>query len=185
MPPISNDNPLYFLTAVTNRRLPVFQTDKLKKLLADAFNEARTSGGFKIFAYVIMPDHYHIITDSQLRASQVLRYLNGISARRVINYLKENGYTSSLDKLKKEEEGKKEYKYSLWEHHSNTFLITTESMLMQKVDYIHRNPVEDQFVEHPDQYQFSSVRYWHRRSLSESEPLDVDIKDLQWKQPKK
>jgi REP element-mobilizing transposase RayT len=120
-----------------------------------------------------MPDHYHIITDNHRKPSEVLRYLNGISARRIIDYLKENEYIYSLDKLKKEE-GRKEYKYSLWEHHSNTFLLTTESMLLQKVNYIHKNPVEDD-------YRFSSVRYWQRRPLLDVEPLEMDIKDISWK----
>jgi len=180
MPPISNDNPLYFLTSVTNLRLPVFQTDRLKKVLTDAFIEARASAEFKLFAYVIMPDHYHVITDNKLKASEVLRYLNGISARRVINYLKDNNHVSSLNKLRKEE-GRNGYKYSLWEHHSNTFLITTESMMLQKVNYIHLNPVDEQLVDEPVDYLFSSFRFWSNRMRHPQEPLEVDTKELVWK----
>src|SRR4051812_3064219 len=88
MPPISKDNLLYFITSVTHHRLPIFQTDKLKQILAEAFNEARTSLGFKIYSYVFMPEHYHVVTDGKQKPSDTLRYLNGISARRVINYLK-------------------------------------------------------------------------------------------------
>ena len=73
-----------------------------------------------------MPEHYHIVTDNDRKPSEVVRFLNGISARRVIDYLKENNFTASLEKLRKGDEGRKEYKYSLWEHHSNTFLITSE-----------------------------------------------------------
>jgi putative transposase len=180
MPPISNDNPLYFLTSVTNKRLPVFQTDRLKKILTNALAEAKVSGGIKIYAYVIMPDHYHVITDSQRKASEVLRYVNGISARRVINYLKDNNQVSSLNKLRKDE-GKNGYKYSLWEHHSNTFLITTESMMMQKVNYIHLNPVEGKLVDEPCDYLFSSFRIWSNRMPHLQEPLAVDFKELVWK----
>lgn len=182
MPPISADDPLYFLTSVTHRRLPVFSKQPLKQVLAAAFNEARISGGFSIFAYVIMADHYHIITDGGFRkASEVLRYLNGISARRVINFLKENNYQTSLDKLRKEEPGRKEYRYSVWEHHSNTFLITSEAMLMQKVGYIHGNPVEEGLVGTAEKYEFSSVRYWQRKALLEVEPIEVELKKLHWR----
>src|SRR5437867_2113838 len=99
---ISKDNPFYFLTSVTHKRLPVFQKDKLKTILCDAFDEARTSCGLSIFAYAVMPDHYHIVTDSKLKQKDVLRYLNGISARRVLGHLKDNGYASSLEKLRTE-----------------------------------------------------------------------------------
>ena len=85
---ISKDNPFYYLTSVTNNRLPVFRTDKFKKIASNALDEARKSADILIFAYVIMPDHYHLITDSSRKPSEVLRYLNGITARRIINYLK-------------------------------------------------------------------------------------------------
>jgi putative transposase len=181
MPPISKDNVLYFITVVTHKRLHVFQTDKLKKVLADALNEARQSADLKIFAYVIMADHYHIITDSKRKAAEVLRYLNGISARRVIDHLKQSGHESSLNKLRKDVTNG-DHKYSLWEHHSNTFLITSETMLTQKAFCIHKNPVEDGIVGDAGDYIYSSSRFWSRRPLLENEPIEVDLKDLSWRQ---
>jgi REP element-mobilizing transposase RayT len=137
MPPVSKNNPFYFITSVTHNRLPAFRTDKLKKILCDAFNESRNSAGFSIFAYIVMADHFHIITDSKLNKSETLRYLNGISARRVIGYLKENSLEESLVKLRNETKDRG-YKHSLWEYHSNSFEIKTEDVLMQKVNYIHQ-----------------------------------------------
>jgi len=84
---ISRDNPAYYLTSVAQKRLPIFRTDAVKQIVCDAFNEARISHGIMIFAYVIMPDHTHLITDNSHEMKDVLRYLNGISAKRVIDYL--------------------------------------------------------------------------------------------------
>jgi REP element-mobilizing transposase RayT len=100
MATISRDNPCLSITSVTHDRLPVFRTEALKQILCAALDEARHSGGFAIFAYVIMPDHVHIITDGALKPSETLRFLNGISSRRVIGYLKENNYVTSLAKLR-------------------------------------------------------------------------------------
>ena len=176
---ISKDNPCYYFTSVTNNRLPVFQTDKLKEITCKAIKEARISSRILIFAYVIMPDHFHIITDSKLKPSEVLRYLNGVTARRVIDYLKENNFTSSLDKLKQFEK-KRGYKYSLWQHHSDTFIITSESTFMQKVNYIHLNPIRAELTKQMDDYLYSSVRIWKRKPL-ENEPLEMDIDNIKWK----
>ncbi len=104
-----------------------------------------------------------------------------ISPRRVIDYLKENRFESSLDKLRRDEAGRKDHRYSVWQHHSNTFLITTESMLLRKVSYIHLNPVEDKLVDDPNQYSFSSARFWNRKPLLDDEPLEVDLKHIRWK----
>jgi REP element-mobilizing transposase RayT len=87
---VSIDTPFYFFTSVAHERLPIFQTDKLKEITADALHEARNSGGFLIFAYVLMPDHYHIITDCHREPSDTLRYLNGISSKRIHEHLKSN-----------------------------------------------------------------------------------------------
>src|SRR5262245_22452549 len=100
---ISRDSPAYFLTSVTHKRLPIFQADQIKQIVTDAFNEARKSAGIMIFAYVIMRDHFHLLTDSSREIKEVLRYINGISAKRVIDYLKSNGYEKSLGKLRIQE----------------------------------------------------------------------------------
>lgn len=177
---ISKDNPCYYLTSVTNKRLPVFQTEKLKRITVKAFDEARKSAEILIFAYVIMPDHYHLITDSNRKISEVSRYINGITARRIIDYLKENNLKSSLEKLRQETK-KREYKYSLWEHHPNAFSINNEKTFIQKVNYIHQNPVRANLVEKMEDHLYSSVRIWHRKRL-ESEPLEMDIDEIEWRE---
>ncbi|PYS98690.1 MAG: hypothetical protein DMF63_14980 [Acidobacteria bacterium] len=175
---ISIDTPVYFFTSVAHDRLPIFRTDKLKKIAADAFAEARKSAELLILAYVIMPDHYHIIAGGNREPSDALRYLNGISAKRILDHLKENA-PASLEKLKMFEK-KRGYKHSVWEHHSDTFLITSESMLMDKAHYIHQNPVKAGLVEHPDDYLYSSSRIWNKRAL-EDEPLKMDLDQIDWR----
>ncbi len=54
---ISQDSPVLFITIVTHYRLPVFQTDPMREILCRALDEARRSGGFLQFAYVIVLDH--------------------------------------------------------------------------------------------------------------------------------
>jgi REP element-mobilizing transposase RayT len=151
---ISKDNPFYYLTSTANNRLPVFRTDKLKEITANALGEARKSAGILIFAYVIMPDHYHLI--------------------------KENNFESSLEKLRQETK-KREYKYSLWEHHPNAFSLNTEATLMQKVNYIHQNPVRGKLAEKAEDYLYSSGRIWRKCEI-ENEPLPVDVDKIAWRE---
>ena len=79
-------------------------------------------------------------------------------------------------------EKKRGYKHSVWEHHSDTFPVTSESMLMEKVHYIHQNPVKAGLVEYPDDYLYSSSRIWNRRPLEE-EPLNMDLDQIDWRRP--
>jgi len=137
---ISRDNPCLYLTMVCKDRLPVFRKDECKELTCQSLEEARKSGEFLIFAYVIMLDHLHLITDRPRQPSEILRFIKGITAHRILAYLKEQGYHSSLEKLRHQEQ-ERGYRYSLWQHESNVLELTSESFLMQKVNYIHLNPV--------------------------------------------
>ncbi len=78
---ITRDKPCYYLTSVAHNRLPIFRTELIKQIVCNAWNEARRSGEILIFAYVIMPDHSHVVTDGHREISDVLRFLNGISAK--------------------------------------------------------------------------------------------------------
>ena len=175
---ISKDSPVHYITSVPHNRLPVFRTTKLKEVMCEALKEARRSASLLIFAYVIMPDHLHALIGSQRRPSEVLRYINGISARRIISFLQEFEFQSSLQKLR-QSTGPRQYKHSHWDHHPNLKLITTENGLIEKANYIHMNPVRAGLVERPEDYRFSSVRCWQRRPL-EDEPLLVDIDQIAW-----
>jgi putative transposase len=129
---ISRDSPCFFLTSVPKDRLPVFRTDQLKEIACQALADARKSGEFSLYAYVIMPDHLHVITDSARSSEDTLRFITGIMAHHVIAHLKERGYEDSLQKLRQETKPR-QYRHSLWDHHPNVRLLMTEKMLMERV----------------------------------------------------
>ena len=176
---ISKDAPCYFLTSVANDRLPVFRKDEMKGIACKALDEARKSGKFALYAYVIMPDHLHLITDSARSSEDALRFTNGIISHRLIAHLKEQGYESSLLKLRQETK-RRHYQHSLWDHHPNVRLLLTETMLLERVHYIHENPVRARLVERAEDYGYSSVRCWNGLPL-EDEPLLMDIGNIKWR----
>ena len=132
-----------------------------------------------IFAYVIMLDHTHLITDSARKIKDVLRFTNGIAAKRMIDHLKVNNYLTSLSKLRVQDRDRN-HKHSVWEHHPNAFPVIGEGTFMQKVNYIHLNPVRAGLVEHPDDYLYSSARLWHKRP-TENEPFITDHEKIKWR----
>ena|SRR5688572_20143680 len=176
---ISQDSPALYITIVTKDRLPVFRTDHMKQVLCHAINEARRSAHFLLFGYVIMLDHLHLLTSRPSTTSEVLRVLKGISARRVIDYLKESSYASSLAKLQHQER-ERNYKYSLWQTEKNVLPVFSEGMFMEKVNYIHQNPVRGGLVQQALDYRWSSARCWNGCQLDE-EPLLVDKDLLYWR----
>ncbi|HYR76974.1 MAG TPA: transposase [Pyrinomonadaceae bacterium] len=176
---ISRDSPCYYLTSVTTDRLPVFRSAVIKLITCAALDEARRSGKFALYAYVIMPDHLHLITDSILAPSRTLQFINGITSRRIIGYLKEHNYEASLQRLRHETRAR-QYSHSLWDHHPDARLLLTENMLMQRVHYTHQNPVRAGLVKQPEEYRWSSIRCCTAKILDD-EPLLMDIDRIKWR----
>ena len=176
---LSRDSQALFITVVTKDRLPVFRTDPIKTVACNALAEARKSGGFLIFAYVIMSDHLHLLTNCPKTSTDVLRYVKGLTARRIIDYLKEHGHESSLLKLR-HERWKRNHGHSVWQQEKNVLSIFSERMFMQKVNYIHLNPVRAGICDNPIDYRWSSARFW-RRQQTDDEPLKVDLDRIVWR----
>ena len=176
---ISRKTPAYYFTSVAHHRLTIFRTDKLKQILSEAFNEARTNHKILIFAYVIMLDHVHMLAASEKSMSETLRLVNGISAHRIIQYLKVNNFQSSLLKLRGETR-ERNHKHSVWQHHTDSLEIFGENTFRQKVEYIHQNPVGGGLAENALDYRFSSARQWAGQAILD-EPLLTDHREIDWR----
>ena len=178
---ISQDTPALYITPVTKDRLPVFRKDDMKEVLCRAIDEARKA--FLLFAYVVMWDHLHLLTSRPANTSDVLRVLKSLTARRVIDYLKENNHVRSLEKLRHPKR-ERNYQYSLWQREKNVLPIFSEKMFMEKLNYIHQNPVRAGSVEQAKDYRWSSARIWQGCPM-ENEPLLTDKDLIYWRsQPK-
>ena len=176
---ISHDSPALYITIVAKDRLPVFRTEQMKQVLCHAINEARRSANLLLFAYVMMIDHLHLLTNRPSTTSNVLRIIKGLTARRVIDYLKVNNHASSLAKLRHQSR-ERNYNYSLWQTEKNVLPIFSEGMFMEKVNYIHQNPVRAGFVQRVTDYRWSSARIWRSCPL-EGEPLLMDHDLIYWR----
>lgn len=78
---ISHDSPVLYITLVTNHRLPVFRTERMRELMCKFIDEARKSAGFLLFAYVVMLDRLHLLSSQPSTTSDVLRVVKGLTAR--------------------------------------------------------------------------------------------------------
>ena len=54
-----------FVTIATRDRRPVFEIARAAELLIDTLLHYRTLGHYKLHAYVVMPDHLHLLLTPQ------------------------------------------------------------------------------------------------------------------------
>ena len=112
----------------------------MKELLCRAIDEARKSAGFLLFAYVIMLDHMHLLTSRPSTTSNVLRVLKGITARRIIDYLK-GEQSFQFTRQTAASGARPKLQILMWQTEKNVLPVFSEGMFMEKVNYIHQNPV--------------------------------------------
>ena len=133
------ENHGYFITSTTEDRNPVFANEGNALVLWNVINNQRKRERFHLLGFVIMPDHLHIIIipRGENRVSFIMQEIKKGSAR-LIN--RSNGR-----------------KGKLWMNEYYDYIIRGESDLMEKMGYIHYNPVKKGLVDNEEEYPFSSA----------------------------
>jgi putative transposase len=140
----------YYITSVTFNRVPVFRSEKACEVFVDQLAEIREKFPYKLIGYVVMPDHFHLIINlKDDDASKFLLRLRGLSARKVIEWLKENDFSASLAKLKLKFPQKRKHEYAVWQKKPSVNELYSHKFLRQKLWYIHMNPVKAGLCGHP------------------------------------
>src|SRR4051794_28041853 len=92
---------LYFITSTVVEWIPLFLSHRYFSILADAFTYCRKHKGLLIHAYVLMPNHFHVIASSEPAAvlPVIMRDLKRYTSREVTRCLEEDGARFQLDLL--------------------------------------------------------------------------------------
>ena len=159
-----------FVSGSTYRRIPVFRYPKPCRLFLDALEAYRTEYGLRIHAYVLMPDHYHLLLylPPERRPVDFLRDFKSLVGKRIIEWLR----VEKLDKLlarfqlKRTPRRDKDARYCILQYNSHVKALSSNHALRQKIQYIHLNPVREGLAASPDAYIYSSARIYAGLGLS-------------------
>jgi putative transposase len=143
----------HFITFSCYRRLPYLNNDAARIVFEEILERLRQRHQFYIFGYVLMPEHVHLLL-SEPRRHPLATTLNVLKAE-----------TSKLLKGDRRQ---------FWQTRYYDFNVLTHRKHVEKLKYIHRNPVKRGLVESPDDWQWSS--YHHYRT---TDPGRVEI-ESEW-----
>ncbi|MFO0814981.1 MAG: transposase [Gemmatales bacterium] len=157
----------HFLTFSCFHRLPLLSKDRTRLWMVDAINRARKKHGFHVWAWVLMPEHVHLLIWPQQPAStaEILRSIKIPVAKRAIAYLKVQA-PQYLEKLIVRVAGVSEYRF--WQTGSGYDVNVIEpTQVYAVVEYIHNNPVLRGLVDTATAWKWSSAIDWlgQRQSL--------------------
>ena len=81
------------------------------------------------------------------------------TARCILDWLDEHGHQGVLETLAWNKlRHKRDAHYQLWDEGSHPQLMSDETMLRRKLDYIHHNPVKRGYVDRAEHWRYSSAR---------------------------
>ncbi len=148
------ENACYFITITARKFIPLFRDEEVVRILFDSLEYLRHKDGLKVYAYVVMPNHIHLVVGCDSKAmNDIVGSFKSYTSRSIAEYLELN------DEQRLKEIQKVAYKgqsYAIWQETFRSEVICDEAFLRQKVDYIHNNPVKGGLVESVDDWQHSS-----------------------------
>ena len=151
-------NQVHELTFSVNQRVPLFVDQQCGSIFLQVLDAARNSLGFKLHAYVVMPEHVHLLVHLQqnVTVSQFLQRVKQPSATRILRTLRDK-QDPILQRLKSNY-SQGPVPLRLWLPGGGyDRCVTKPETMHQMVDYIHDNPVRRGLVASPELYALSSA----------------------------
>jgi putative transposase len=151
---------VYFWTDTIKDWKHLLQQDKYKNTIIDSLKWLTDNNLITIYGFVIMPNHLHLIWEMIRYNGQEMPYasFNKFTAINILKDLKIN-HPQVLPYFKVDE---KEREYRIWQRDPLAILMDTEIKFIQKLNYIHNNPLHERWnlAEKPELYPWSSAKFY-------------------------
>lgn len=131
---------LHFITFSCFRRQPLLATAKAKRTFEQTLERVRCWYDLFVTGYVVMPEHVHLLVSEPERSTLavVIQMLKQITSQKIVPTAKT----------------------PLWQVRYYDFNVWTAKKRIEKLRYMHRNPVKRGLVERPEDWEWSSFRHY-------------------------
>jgi putative transposase len=158
---------LHFITCSCYRRSPFLSSARSRDLFLAVLEQTRQRYRFVVVGYVVMPEHIHLlITEPEVtNPSTVMQVLKQRTARALLPKRK-RGYPRQRSLFAEEPQRR-----AFWQARFYDFNVWTTKKRVEKLRYMHRNPVKRGLVESSEQWRWSSYRFY---LLGEAGPVRIN-----------
>jgi putative transposase len=170
-------NHLHYLTASTYHRAPLFDSDRFRRHFVKTLDGLRSRLNFRIVGYVLMPEHFHLLIWPSPSAdpSRIVQSLKERTALFMLKNLRDNHRflwcQRMLERLRLPPTVHLHGPYRVWQRRFYDLNVWSEKKRLEKLNYMHGNPVKRGLVMSPDQWPWSSFRFYY---LEDSSLLAMD-----------
>ena len=152
---------LHFVTFSCYRRRPLLATRRARDRFVKILDEVRARHHFRVIGYVVMPEHVHLLLTEppQGNPSKILQVLK----QKVSAALRKGKRKTSANQLALPFPESQTGEEHFWQRRFYDFNVWSEKKLWEKLNYMHRNPVERKLVGHPKEWRWSSWSHYEKR----------------------
>jgi putative transposase len=149
---------IYFWTATIHKWKHLLFDDYNKQLIIDYLNKLSSDGFVTVYAFVIMPNHIHLIWQQNKKNGKESPFGSFLkfTAHQLLKILKEKGAAGefAVQAANKSHE--------IWQRDSLAVEIYSRKVAEQKLNYIHANPIKGvwKLAESEIGYFYSSARFY-------------------------
>ena len=151
----------FFFTATVLNWKHILNPDKYKDIINESFKYLVNKNRVRIFAFVIMPNHYHIVwrINENLEKSDFQRDSMKFTGQTILRDLK--SYHKEIHNSMYV--GAKDRKYQFWERNPLSVPLYSQKVVEQKINYIHGNPIKPKWnlAAEPQDYKYSSAGFYY------------------------
>ena len=144
------------------RGMPLLSRDRTRRWFCEALDQARRKLDLELWAFCIMPEHAHVLLlprDPNYKVAAILKAIKQPIAQKAIRFLKA-GAPEYLERLRVPGSPGR-IVYHFWQegggYDRNIRKATTA---WASIRYIHENPVRRRLVRRPEDWQWSSARWY-------------------------
>jgi putative transposase len=151
----------YFVTTTVVEWQQIFTSIPCFDIIIESLNYCVEHKALHVHGFVIMPNHAHFLlsTNEEKNLSEVMRDFGTHTSRRLTEILEQEKRFDVL-KLFREAAGAdgRGNRYKVWQDGFHPIAIESERFFLEKLRYLHENPVRKGYVERPEQWRYSSAR---------------------------
>lgn len=151
---------LHFITFSCYRRLPLLKSARVRDLFVRELARVRGELGFRLVGYVVMPEHVHLLMSEPQRGSPstVLQKLK----LRVSRKMRKRRRKVPAGQIRLPFEECREPLRAFWQGRFYDFNVYSEKKRIEKLNYMHANPIKRKLVEDPKDWPWSSWGFYAR-----------------------
>jgi len=168
---------LQFVTTSTYRRVPLFLSERFRRGFVETLRRLRQEMGFLLLGWVLMPEHFHLLLKPEPAeaTSLILKRLKEEAATHILQTLREHRQYpwcgKMLAQLRLPPTVHDESHYRVWQRRFYPFNVYSEKKRLEKLNYMHNNPVKHGLVKEPGDWPWSSWRFYF---LQDGSVLEMD-----------